>query len=302
MTDETEALRLADLLDINYHEPHVEQAAAAELRRLSVVEATFDEWLAKTEWVQRTAKPSELGLHRADVMANRIAALEAELSDTRAQRTASNRRIEEQFAEIERLRTLAATCYAGLGGECDLPVIWLDALNDAANGEPFDTDGLLPYTSAIRAQLTTQTNRAAAAEQQVTALTQRLDTANALNTEARNQLADMGNPITQCNQQVAQCQSPAGGQWKCGNEYLPYHPDASHVDPSYRDGWNDCYLAAPPPPEREPLSNAWYETMLVCQHLDESGKHPKQVWFKRSDVIRLIKKAEATHGIGATND
>lgn len=97
--------------------------------------------------------------------------------------------LRRQHAEIERLRALAATCYAGLGGECDLPVIWLDALNDAANGDPFDTDGLLPYTSAIRAQLVAQTNRAAAAEQQVTALTQRLDMANRLNTDARNELA-----------------------------------------------------------------------------------------------------------------
>jgi hypothetical protein len=33
-------------------------------------------------------------------------------------------------------------------------------------------------------------------------------------------------------------------QWKVGNEFLPYHPDASHVDPNYRQGWNDCYHAA----------------------------------------------------------
>ena len=43
----------------------------------------------------------------------------------------------------------------------------------------------------LKGQLTTQTNRAAAAEQQVTALTQRLDMANRLNTDARNQLAQL---------------------------------------------------------------------------------------------------------------
>lgn len=32
--------------------------------------------------------------------------------------------------------------------------------------------------------------------------------------------------------------------WKVGNEFAPYHPDASHVDPQYRDGWNACYRAA----------------------------------------------------------
>lgn len=42
---------------------------------------------------------------------------------------------------------------------------------------------------ALREELTTETNRAAAAEQQVTALTQRLDMANRLNTDARNELA-----------------------------------------------------------------------------------------------------------------
>ncbi|WP_312834466.1 hypothetical protein [Comamonas sp.] len=54
--------------------------------------------------------------------------------------------------------------------------------------------------------------------------------------------------------QLSARQAAPDGQWKCGNEYLPYHPSASHVHPAYRDGWNDCYRAAPPPPEREPLS------------------------------------------------
>lgn len=32
--------------------------------------------------------------------------------------------------------------------------------------------------------------------------------------------------------------------WKAGNEFLPYHPSASHVPPDYRDGWNHCYATA----------------------------------------------------------
>lgn len=32
-------------------------------------------------------------------------------------------------------------------------------------------------------------------------------------------------------------------EWKLGDEYLPFHPSASHVDPSYRDGWNACFHA-----------------------------------------------------------
>lgn len=35
-----------------------------------------------------------------------------------------------------------------------------------------------------------------------------------------------------------------GQQWKCGDEFLPFHPQASHVPPDYRDGWNRCYWMA----------------------------------------------------------
>jgi hypothetical protein len=38
--------------------------------------------------------------------------------------------------------------------------------------------------------------------------------------------------------------APREGEWKCGNEFLPYHPSASHVNPDHRDGWNACYRAA----------------------------------------------------------
>jgi hypothetical protein len=51
----------------------------------------------------------------------------------------------EVESEVLRLRQLAATCYAGLGGECNLPENWLDALNNAANGDPFETEDLLPF-------------------------------------------------------------------------------------------------------------------------------------------------------------
>ena len=36
----------------------------------------------------------------------------------------------------------------------------------------------------------------------------------------------------------------AAQQWKCGNEFAPYHPSASHVEPGHRDGWNACYRAS----------------------------------------------------------
>ncbi|MEY2253382.1 hypothetical protein [Comamonas sediminis] len=207
--------------------------------------------------------------------------------------------LRRQHAEIERLRALAATCYAGLGGECDLPVIWLDALNDAANGEPFDTEGLLPYTSVIRAQLVAQanriaaleatektyfdrlatlaqreidlevmlhkadkeaikqTNRAAAAEQQVTALTQRLDMANRLNTDAREQLAQLS----------ARQSAPDG--WRL----VPVEPTQAMTAAGCPVGEAVDYFdmgsayramlsAAPTAPEREPLSQHDLERLV----------------------------------------
>lgn len=49
-------------------------------------------------------------------------------------------------SEIAALRDLAATCYAGLGAEHNLPEAWLDALSAASEGHPFTTEGLLPYS------------------------------------------------------------------------------------------------------------------------------------------------------------
>lgn len=46
----------------------------------------FDEWIEKTEWVQKTVQPHELGYHRADILRMRIEALEAELEYQQRQR------------------------------------------------------------------------------------------------------------------------------------------------------------------------------------------------------------------------
>jgi len=40
----------------------------------------LDAWFEKTEWVQETAKPKELGMHRADVLKQRIHELEKQLT------------------------------------------------------------------------------------------------------------------------------------------------------------------------------------------------------------------------------
>jgi hypothetical protein len=34
-----------------------------------------------------------------------------------------------------------------------------------------------------------------------------------------------------------------GQRWKQGDEFLPFHWQASHVSPDYRDSWNACYRA-----------------------------------------------------------
>lgn len=39
----------------------------------------LDEWFEKTDWIQKTAKASELGMHRADIMKKRIELLTEEL-------------------------------------------------------------------------------------------------------------------------------------------------------------------------------------------------------------------------------
>ena len=41
------------------------------------------EWLDKTKWVRQTCQTHELGLHRADILRNRIEALTAEIEGLR---------------------------------------------------------------------------------------------------------------------------------------------------------------------------------------------------------------------------
>jgi hypothetical protein len=75
MAEQTQALRLADLIQ-RYRSPHCGEAAA-ELRRLDQHELANNVWHEKTGWVQNTAQSHELGMHRADVMRQRIKRLEA---------------------------------------------------------------------------------------------------------------------------------------------------------------------------------------------------------------------------------
>lgn len=44
-------------------------------KRIENYKSAYDTWQEKTEWVQKTAKAKELGMHRADVLKQRIADL-----------------------------------------------------------------------------------------------------------------------------------------------------------------------------------------------------------------------------------
>lgn len=82
----------------------------------------------------------------ADVVASVLFAVH-----TRAHYTSTNANREDELAaEVERLRLLAATAYAGLVAECDLPEAWADAFVKASAGEPFTTAGLLPFEKPSR--------------------------------------------------------------------------------------------------------------------------------------------------------
>lgn len=71
MKEQPEALRLADRLDLWGDQGDLLEAAA-ELRRLHQHELANNVWHEKTNWVQDSVAPDELGMHRADVLKQRI--------------------------------------------------------------------------------------------------------------------------------------------------------------------------------------------------------------------------------------
>lgn len=83
MTTQSKALELADAIDPlirQYLDNLTCSAAAAELRRLHLHEVANAEWLEKTEWIQKSANPLECGMHRADILKQRIDRLTEENS------------------------------------------------------------------------------------------------------------------------------------------------------------------------------------------------------------------------------
>ena len=78
MNEKSEALRLAEWLDGDGGGLTTLGDCAAELRRLHQHEVALSEWLDKTSWLQETARPGELGMHRADAMRARMLKAEAQ--------------------------------------------------------------------------------------------------------------------------------------------------------------------------------------------------------------------------------
>jgi len=261
MPENTDALSLAGWIDSDFDPDEMLEcgydAIAAELRRLSKVEAAFKEWVDKTDWVQRTAKPAELGVHRADVLANRIAALEAELKDTNDM----NQQLRDQNTAVD--AACAALEKAGI---------------EAAN-------------------------RAATAEQQVTALTQRLDMANRLNTDAREQLAQKAasERLAKTFPQTAEMFHPLYVQgFKAG-----YRRGGARGKRSVLRQVGqlvDEVLAAPLPPKREPLTDEQIARAAVNAGMKPIYDKPKKPMVNAlgSSVPFTWLKAFA-HGIGAIN-
>lgn len=56
--------------------PDTRRQLADELRKHYQIAEAWEIWQEKTEWVQETAQPGELGMHRADVLKARIEKLE----------------------------------------------------------------------------------------------------------------------------------------------------------------------------------------------------------------------------------
>ncbi len=148
----------------------------------------------------------------------------------------------------------------------------------------------------LKTQITTQTNRAASAEQRVAALTQRLDMANRLNTDARDQLAQLS------ARQAAPDGWHAPGLGEVHNadhSKMIYCADGDGVadDALANEVLNAMLSATPPPPDREPLSD-----QEVLEAVSSLYAHPEARSMGAADDIATARAIERAHGIGATND
>ncbi|WP_395026345.1 hypothetical protein [Comamonas odontotermitis] len=166
---------------------------------------------------------------------------------------------------------------------------------------------LVTEIEQIKAERASQTNRAEAAEQQVTSLTQRLDTANALNTEARNQLAQLSaRQAAPEGWRLVPVEPDSNMKRAAQKASMDHSPHREWLEEEWPDGlrmWNGMLSAAPPPPERKPQSQEWHHNSRV-----ESAAGLRDalcrmgVYLTIPTILQLVDITRTAHGIGATND
>ncbi|MES2910554.1 MAG: hypothetical protein V4718_04145 [Pseudomonadota bacterium] len=76
---------------------------------------------------------------------------------------------------------------------------------------------------------------------------------------------------------------PYNGPWKQGDEFLPYHPKASHIGPDHRDGWNACYWAC----------IAASQAGRAAEPVAEIGSDATLYWVGSRPVAEIFRK----HGL-----
>lgn len=112
-----------------YQQAMYEQAAPLlhEVNRLKSFRASYMEWSDKTDWVQASAQPRELGKHRADVIVERFDALRAQLANTEQSRRSFfdlSQDLEKRLAEFQRV--LGGMLFAyddGVGRDWSAPLL-----------------------------------------------------------------------------------------------------------------------------------------------------------------------------------
>jgi hypothetical protein len=81
-------------------------------------------------------------------------------------------------------------------------------------------------------------------------------------------------------------QPDPGQVWKCGDEFLPFHPQASHVPAGYRDGWNRCYFMAMQRAERIRQEERERGAEFVLELLVAAGIITREKAFQTRDIAR----------------
>lgn len=113
----------------------------AENKRLESFKTSYMEWSDKTDWVQATAQPLELGKHRADVLRERIEKLKHENAGLMTGYEAYEQVVRGLRGEVEAFRSVMAAVVSEVPrggdrkgnapGHChDIPGVW-----DQGNGD-----------------------------------------------------------------------------------------------------------------------------------------------------------------------